>query len=82
MSNVVYVLSERNLQDHEESIIGVAENPELIEVLINKHYGEHDVIVQYDMENMDVESLIWERTISITESGRYKLWLESFTLNG
>ena len=80
----VLVIHERDLDDSEEAVIGVAESVEKAEFIISKYYGEYKQESFRDIRDSNLE---YSKVISVESSlrkgevWRYELTLEWFTLN-
>lgn len=80
----VLVIHERDLDDNEEIVIGVADSVEKAEFIISQYYGEYK---QESFRDIRDSVLEYSKVISVESSfrkgevWRYELTLEWFTLN-
>jgi hypothetical protein len=78
----VIVIHEKDFDDDEHIIIGVADSIENAEEIIKKYYGDYKVINNVNTENPNIEySKILELKGGFGKTYKVKIWLEWFILN-
>jgi hypothetical protein len=80
MKNVL-VIHEKDLEDKDQSVIGVVDSLEEADKLINKYYGEHTVLKFKDIRDSNLE---WEKTLEVEgvlTCYEVEVWLEWFQIN-
>ena len=79
---MLLVIHEKDLDDKEQIVIGVADSVENAEKIINEYYGEHKEISYKDIRDSNLEySKVLEVKGAFEEPYRVKIWLEWFQLN-
>ena len=79
---VLLVIHEKDLNDKEQIVIGVADSVENAEKIINEYYGEYKEISYNDIRDSNLEySKVLEVKGAFEEPYRVEIWLEWFQLN-
>lgn len=79
---MILVIHEKDLNDKEQIVIGVADSVKNAERIINEYYGEHKEISYNDIRDSNLEySKVLEVKGAFGEPYRVKIWLEWFELN-
>lgn len=79
---MILVIHEKDLNDKEQIVIGVADSIEKAEKMINEYYGEHKEISYNDIEGFNLEySKLLEVKGVLDEPYKVEIWLEWFPLN-
>ena len=76
------VIHELDLDDDENSVIGIADSVENAEKIINEYYGEYKQISYTDIRDSNLEySKILEVKGAFNDTYEVEVWLEWFELN-
>lgn len=79
---MLLVIHEKDLDDKEQIVVGVADSVENAEKIINEYYGEYKEISYNDIRDSNLEySKVLEVKGAFEEPYRVKIWLEWFQLN-
>lgn len=79
----ILVIHEKDLDDQEESVIGVADSVENAEKIINEYYGKFQGISFNNIQHSNLEySKILEVKDFSGEPYKVEIFLEWFRLNG
>lgn len=79
---MLLVIHEKDLDDKEQIVIGVADSVENAEKIINEYYGEHKEINYKDIRDSNLEySKVLEVKGAFEEPYQVEIWLEWFQLN-
>ena len=76
------VIHEKDLDDKEQIVVGVADSVENAEKIINEYYGEHKELSYNDIRDSNLEySKVLEVKEVSGEPYKVEIWLEWFELN-
>lgn len=79
---MVLVIHEKDHQDNEQMVIGVADNTDNAQKIINEYYGKHTELSFTDIRDCNLE---WQKEIEVLDhmNKPYKVtvWLEWFQIN-
>lgn len=76
------VIHEKDLEDNEKTVIGVADSVENAEEMIKKYYGEFEEISRNDIQDSGLEySKVLEVKTVFANSYRVEVCLEWFCVN-
>ena len=79
---MLLVIHEKDLDDKEQIVVGVANSVENAEKIINEYYGEHKEISHNDIRESNLEySKVLEVKGCFEEPYKVEIWLELFELN-
>lgn len=79
---MLLVIHEKDLDDNEQIVVGVADSVENAENIINEYYGEHKEISYKDISDSNLEySKMLEVKGAFEEPYQVEIWLEWFQLN-
>lgn len=79
---MLLVIHEKDLDDKEQIVVGVADSVENAEKIINEYYGEYKEISCNHIRNYNLEySKVLEVKNIFEEPYRVEIWLEWFQLN-
>ncbi len=79
---MLLVIHEKDLDDKEQIVVGVADSVENAEKIINEYYGEYKEINYNDIRDSNLEySKVLEVKGAFEEPYRVEIWLEWFQLN-
>ena len=79
---MLLVIHEKEIDDKEQIVVGVADSVENAEKIINEYYGEHKEIRFNDIRDSNLEySKILEVKGAFEEPYQVEIWLEWFQLN-
>ena len=79
---MLLVIHEKEIDDKEQIVVGVADSVENAEKIINEYYGEHKEISFNDIHYSNLEySKILEVKGAFEEPYQVEIWLEWFQLN-
>lgn len=79
---MLLVIHEKDLDDKEQIVVGVADSVENAEKIINEYYGEYKEISYNDIRDSNLEySKVLEVKGAFEEPCRVEIWLEWFELN-
>lgn len=73
----VIVIHEKDLDDLEDIVIGIASSIESAERLIGEYYGEHTVESFNDIRDCNLE---YSKIISVRGSNEFEVWRSKVTL--
>lgn len=84
MKQKVYVIHEKDLEDNEQCVIGVASSVEMASNVMSKYYGNYKEVKH---EQVDEGSIEWIKVLelkSLDEKSYYRVqvWLEYFIIDG
>jgi hypothetical protein len=77
----IVVIHEKDLEDNEQIVIGVADSVESAERIIDEYYGEYEQIIYRDIRDSNIEYSKVLEVKSAFGSSRVEIWLEWFSLN-
>jgi hypothetical protein len=77
----IVVIHEKDLEDNEQIVIGVADSVESAERIIDEYYGEYEQISYRDIRDSNIEYSKVLEVKSTLGSSRVEIWLEWFSLN-
>lgn len=79
---MLLVIHEKDLDDKEQIVVGVADSVENAEKIVNEYYGEYKEISYNDIRDSNLEySKVLEVKGAFEEPYRVEIWLEWFRLN-
>ena len=81
--NKILVIQEKDLSDMEISVIGVAGNEIDALIMVNKYYGEHKLLEEFDV--YEYSQMCFSKELEVLdhkyEPYRVYVWAEWFYLN-
>lgn len=79
---MLLVIHEKDLDDNEQSVVGVADSVDNAEKIINEYFGKYKEISHKDIRDSNLEySKVLELEGAFKKPYQVEIWLEWFQLN-